>query len=332
MFQKEKIYKKTKSHLSSQLTKKGEISVDPSENDLQNLTLPQINSTQSLAKNHRINPSESPSFNDHHFYMKKDFPTKVLHKSTKTEQSNCLSKTNSVWTESNFKFLSVSIEKRESNFTLRKLEALQTEISQRTLEKKLNLHKFTKIFESFLGKILSKFSLMEIDQEFKKNISDYEDFLCIFFRECLANFESISKESKQKSEKIAELNKILEEKKLQFSSQISEQIKKINESAEAQYKKIYKKTNLSEIYNSFENQKLEKEIEILRGALLTYERTHNIEEVIEKFHKFRETAEEKIQEFTMNTQKREALVLQLSTQLSKFRGKKLTFKLKIFFN
>lgn len=321
MFPKDKTSKKNKQHLSPQLLKKGETSFDPSENEPQSLTLPKIYSTQSLSKNIKITTAlESTAFGN--FYMKKDFATKGLHKSTKTEQSNCLSKTNSVWSESNFKFLSISVEKRESDLSFRKMEALEAEISQKNLEKMLNLHKFLKILQNFLMKIIGKFSFQETDQEIKKNISEFEDFLCIFFKECLSNFESLTRESKQKSEKIIELNQSLEEKRIQFSSQLTDHVRKINESTEAQFKKIHKKSTLNDIYNSFENQKLEKEIEILKGALITYERTHNIEEVIEKFRRFRENAEEKIQEFTLNTQKKEALVLQLSTQLSNFQKRK----------
>ena len=132
MFPKAKISKKNKQHLSSQLLKKEETSFDPSDNDIQSLTLPKIYSTQSLTKNIKITTtSESTNFGN--FYMKRDFATKGgLHQSTKTEQSNCLSKTNSVWSESNFKFLSISVEKRESDLSFRKMESLETEISQKT--------------------------------------------------------------------------------------------------------------------------------------------------------------------------------------------------------
>ena len=176
------------------------------------------------------------------------------------------------------------------------------------MEKMLKLHKFLRILETVFSKILEKFFLFpEIDQEIKKSMGDLEDFLFGFFKECLSNIEALVKETKEKNEKILDLNQKLEEIKGQFSNQMNDHIKKINESTEAQFKKILKKTSLNEIYYNYENQKLEKEIEVLRSALQSCEKNHNIEEVLEKFNNFKEKSDEKIKELSINIQKKDLI-------------------------
>lgn len=312
------LQKTKKAHLSSHFVS---LEVTPPEKSL--VKMPSISNKfgNSLKKLSEISSSNEESQFLKGFFMKKNFSIQnSQEKPVKTENSReFLTKTESIWSEKNMKLWSLSLEKAEKHINLRKLEALQTENLFKILEKTFNFKRFTAMLESIFNKILSKISFFsEIDKEISTNIYGLEDVLFGFFKEFCGIYENLIKRIEENNEKINNLMKVIEEQKKKFSNKINDYFVNLNISTEQQYKKIHNKASLNELYTNLENQKLEKEIEILRNSLKVYEKSHNVDQVLQDFNQYREENEKKIEDFSVNIRKKDLYIFQISGQLSIF--------------
>ena len=321
-----KKYLKTKNHLSTHVIPFEKKENGPSESfDAQNrktATLPKISvsslKSNSLQKFSKFVVSNQSAFSQS-FFIRKDFPTQFTDKVIKTGNSIFNSDsliTNSKLNENNMDLIS-----------FKKINGLRNDIMQKGLENFLNLTKFVKLIENLFNKLIENFSFFpDIEQDVRKYIFEFEDFLYKFFKDAFSNYEMIIQENKEKDDKISELYNSLNKNKNEFSSQLTEYMKKINDSAEDQFKKIYKKTSLNEIYSNFENQKLEKENELLKNSLKTFEKSHNVNEILEKYSNYKDKADKIIEELKMNVQKKDLHIFQMTAQISKIMKKKLNLK------
>ena len=313
--QDRKLRMKKKDHLSTHFLK-----AEHSNSQSFDLQMPKTDSLPILPKitDHFLkklsNSKEKSSFSS--FYIKKDFINIFAEKAIKTDYSHSLMKTDSISTEKNLK----------NPIKFNKLHSLSLEILAKIPEKLLNIPQFAKNLENFLNKIAEKFRFFpDFYQEIKKDTVEIDEFLYKTLKEAFASFEGLLQENKEKTEKILSLNKAFSEIKQRYSSEINEYFKKINDLAENQYKKIHKKTSLSEIYTSFENQKLEKEVDVLRNSLKSFEQSNNIEEIIEKFRIYKGKTDKEIEDLSLNKQKKDVLIFQISGQISKIIEKSCFF-------
>lgn len=281
--------------------------------------LPKISYTLKKLSNISSKPDKSEKFQFlSGFFMKKDFSLENLQNSIKTEKSkDVLTKTDSIFSDRKH-FLQSSDEKRTVPHSFKNLEMLKMEILSKPMETLINLPKLIKTLENIFTKIHSKLIFIPdvIDSEIISNISELDDLLFCMIKDILKGFENIIEENSDNNKKISQLTKSMENSKSYMAYQINDYFKMLNNTTEQQYKKIHKKTELNDLYANFENQKLEKENEILLTSLKLYENTHNIEDLVTTFKDYRKTSEEKIQELTLKLQKKELFLIQLSNQIS----------------
>lgn len=261
------------------------------------------------------------------FYMKKNFSNQSsVEKNMYFETSKELRlKNSSIWSEQNLKNWNSSLEKSSIEINFKRLHSLRQDKSCKCLERLITFDKLAKTLEKFFNKSLFKSIFIgELDQEIKGGISNLEESICLVLKEFSILYEKLLRESQEKSEKLFSLSNKFEELKSHFSTRINEYFMNINSSAEQQYKKVHNKTSLNEIYANIENQKLEKEIDILMNSLKAFEKSHNIDQVSQEFSEYRENSEKDREDLRQTIQKKDLLIFQITGQLSiRFLHKKI---------